>query len=245
MSTGELLLLIFGGIGAGIVNTMAGGGSLLTVPLLAIAGLEGNLANGTNRLGVLLQSGTSSVSFHRQGIRAWRLALPVLGPAVIGGLVGSALVAQINDELFERIFGFLMIPLLVLALWKPKAEKAAAPWPLWQTALVFFGIGFYAGAVQAGTGLLLLLVLSRAGHDLVTGNAIKTLVIFGITCIALSVFIWNDDVEWLPGIVLAAGSAVGGWLGARVAVKGGERVIKPVLAVSVLVLATRMIGLWG
>ena len=137
-----------------------------------------------------------------------------------------------------------MGPLLGLSLWKPKAAKDAKPWPMWLTVLVFFLVGIYAGAIQAGVGLILLLVLSRAGFDLVTGNAIKTYVILGVTVVAATIFILKGQVRWAPAIVLSIGMAAGGYVGSQIAVDGGERVIKPVLIVSVLALAGRMVGLY-
>ena len=120
----------------------------------------------------------------------------------------------------------------------------AAPWPLWLTSVVFVAVGFYGGAVQAGVGLVILLVLSRAGFDLVTANAMKTVVILFITVMAVPVFVFNDQVRWLPAVVLSIGMGVGGFVGANVAIDGGERVIRPVLVVVVLALASRMLGLW-
>lgn len=245
MTTFEALLLFGGGLLAGVINSMAGGGSLLTVPLLSLAGVEGLAANGTNRVAVLIQTLASGVGYHQGGQRPYRETARLLPPALVGGLVGALLVSQLNDELFEKIFGFLMIPLLILALWKPKAETSTEPWPRWVEIVVFLGLGFYAGAIQAGVGLLLLLMLARSGYDLVTGNAIKTLLVIAITAlVALPVFLLDGQIRWLPALVLSAGSATGGYVGARVAVGGGERVIKPVLVVAVLGLAGRMVGLY-
>jgi uncharacterized protein len=130
-------------------------------------------------------------------------------------------------------------------LWKkPKIDAPQKPWPLWVVMLVFFAIGLYAGAIQAGVGLILLLVLSRAGFDLVTANATKTVVILGVSLTALVIFISKGQVRWLPALVLSAGSAVGGYVGSQIAVEGGEKVIKPVLVVAVFALAGRMIGLY-
>jgi uncharacterized membrane protein YfcA len=113
----------------------------------------------------------------------------------------------------------------------------------------------YGGAVQAGVGLILIMVLSRAGihqadegdgHDpLVTANAVKTIVILAVTVIAVPVFVLNGQVRWLPALVLSIGTGLGGYAGANVAVEGGERVIRPVLVAVVLVLASRMLGLWS
>ena len=244
MSALDVILVFFGGVLAGGINSMAGGGSLLTVPLLGLGGLEGLTANGTNRVAVLIQNASSAVSYAKRGVDVWRTSLPVVIPAVIGGVVGATVVSNLDDEMFERIFGFLMIPLLIMVVWKPKAKQSDKPWPTWLTSLVFLAVGIYAGAIQAGVGIILLLILARAGYDLVTANALKTLVILGVTATAVPIFIAKGQVEWWPAIVLSAGMAIGGYAGAKFAVEGGERVIKPVLVVSVLALAGRMIGLY-
>ncbi len=244
MSVGAALLIFFGGMFAGTVNAMAGGGSLLTVPLLSLAGVEGLLANGTNRIAVLIQTGSSARSYVKRRVEGWQATRRVLPATLVGGLVGASVVSQINDELFERIFGFLMIPMLVLVLVKPKAKETDEPWPRWLSIAVFFGVGVYAGAIQAGVGLILLMVLARAGHDLVTANLIKSYVVIGVSLIACTIFIVQGQVEWAPALVLSAGSGIGGYVGAHIAVEGGERVIKPVLAASVVALSGRMIGLY-
>jgi len=265
MSGLEALLILVGGFVAGVINAMAGGGSLLTVPLLALAGLPGTVANGTNRVAVLIQNGSSAWGYARKGVGDRERTVAVLIPAAAGALVGSIGASQIDDELFTRIFGFLMLPLLVLSLLpsrqsiptptpgaieveppplKSRQASVAGAWPPWLTALTFFGVGLYGGAVQAGVGLILLLVLSRSGFDLVTANGVKTLVILVITLIAVPVFVVNGQVRWLFAAVLSVGTGVGGFVGANVAIAGGERLIRPVLVIVVLVLASRMIGLW-
>lgn len=244
MSVGAAFLIFFGGLFAGTINAMAGGGSLLTVPLLSVAGVEGLAANGTNRISVLIQTTASARGYERRNVEGWSEAVRVFPPALFGGLVGAALISQFDDDVFERIFGVLMIPMLILAVWSPSARTADDPWPRWVSLLVFFGVGLYAGAIQAGVGLILLMVLARAGYDLVTANLIKSYVIIGVSVIACAIFISQGQVEWGPALVLSAGSAIGGFLGANIAVEGGERVIKPVLTVSVIALAGRMIGLY-
>jgi uncharacterized membrane protein YfcA len=109
---------------------------------------------------------------------------------------------------------------------------------------VFFAIGVYGGAIQAGVGLLLLLALSRSGYDLVKANSIKLVVIAVFTSVAVVVFVAQGQVVWAPALLLALATAAGAVVGARLAVRGGERVIRPVLVVSVLLLATRMLGLY-
>jgi hypothetical protein len=247
VSTADVVLLVAGGLFAGTVNTLAGGGSLLTVPLLVLAGVPGNVANGSNRVGILASNLSATASFRRLGVSGVSRALPVLIAVVAGSFVGSVAVSGLADETFERVFGVLMIPLLFLALRPPKIRTDEHGVPAWSpvvTALVFFGVGVYGGAFQAGIGLLLVLALSRSGMDLVVANSVKVVVVLCITVTALPVFIIGGRIDWGPALVLAAGFACGGALGARLTVQGGERLIRPVLAVAVVALAGRLVGLY-
>jgi uncharacterized membrane protein YfcA len=241
----ELSLLAGAGLVAGVVNSLAGGGSLLTVSLLVVLGLPGLLANGTNRVGVLAQCAIAAWRFDAEGVSGWRPALPLLQPVVAGAFLGAFGIAQVSDSAFERVFGVVMLVLLIPILRPP--SKRGAPrkaWPRWLSFIVFFGIGAYGGAFQAGVGLPLIFALSYAGHDLVRANAIKVVIILALTAVALPVFLLADQIVWIPALALSAGFLVGGELGARLAVRGGERVIKPVLAIAVVALAGRMLGAW-
>jgi len=245
MTIWEALLLLGGGLAAGVINTMAGGGSALTVPLLVLAGVPGNQANGSNRVGVLAASGAAVASFRKSGVDGVKDAAPVLGPAVVGSLIGSFGISQIADETFETIFGYLLIPIIILTIFKPKPSVDAEPWAVPLTAIVFLCIGMYGGAFQAGVGLVMLAALTRAGFDLVTANSVKVLVNLIVTVIALPVFIFQGNVVWAPALVLAAGFLAGGWFGAKLAVKGGEQLVRVFMVGAALFLAGRLIGLWG
>ena len=246
MDSLQIALVAGAGVVAGVVNAMAGGGSLLTVSLLTVVGdLGGLVANGTNRIGVLTQNVASVAGFRREGVSGLRRAGPVLVPSLVGSLIGAYAVSNLlSDTAFERIFGILMVPLLILSLRPPKARGDDIVWPRALTVVVFFAIGLYGGAFQVGVGLILVLALSHAGLDLVNANAVKVVVIAVLTAVAVPVFILNDQVHWGFAVIVAVGFAVGGWLGARLAVRGGERVIRPVLVVAVVGLAGRMLGLY-
>ena len=246
MNPAQALLVAGAGVVAGVVNAMAGGGSLLTVSLLTVVGdIGGLVANGTNRIGVVTQNVASVAGYRSEGVSGLRRSVPVLVPALIGSVIGAYAVSNLlSDTAFERVFGVLMVPLLVLSLRPPRARGDEIAWPKTLTVVVFFLIGAYGGAFQAGVGLLLVLALSHAGLDLVNANAVKVAVIAALTAVAVPVFIWNDQVHWGFALMVAAGFAVGGWLGARWAVRGGERLIRPVLVVAVLGLAGRMLGLY-
>ncbi len=225
---------------------MAGGGSLLTVPLLVFVGLPGTLANATNRVGILVQNCTAAWSFRSEGIGGLGRALPVLVPVALGSLVGAAAVSRVSDSVFERAFGVVMIALLVPTLTGAggAGKEARRAWPTWLRGAVFFAIGLYGGSFQAGVGIFLMLALARSGLDLVTANSIKVIVIAALTAVAVPVFIAEGQVVWVPALALTAGFAVGGAAGARLAVRGGERLIRPVLAAAVVAMAGRMLGLY-
>lgn len=244
LSAAEVAALLGGGLVAGVVNTLAGGGSLVTVPLLVLLGLPGTLANGTNRIGVLLQASLAAWRFRANGLLDLRALLPVLAPVLAGSLVGASAIARVTDATFERLFGALMLVLLV-----PTLRRARAPAPgrgsgRATAALVFFALGLYGGSLQAGVGIPLVFALVHAGHDLVRANALKVAVIAALTAAAIPVFAAQGQIAWLPALVLGAGFAVGAEIGVRLALAGGERVIRPLLVAGVLALAGRMLGLY-
>lgn len=245
MTTLEAILLIFGGVTAGVINTMAGGGSMLTVPLLILAGVPADAANGSNRVGILTSNMSAAATFRRLGVEGLKFARYAIIPAVPGSIIGAYLISQVSADDFQTGFGLLMLPLIALTIWKPKPKEGGPSWSTATTAVVFFGIGLYAGAVQAGFGLVTLAALSRAGFDLVTANMVKVVVNVAVTFVALIVFILEGNVRWIPALILAIGLTIGGWLGARLSVKGGEKWIRIVMVVAALALAGRLLGLWG
>lgn len=244
MNWWEALLLVGGGFFAGGINAVAGGGSTFTVPLLVLAGVPGNDANGSNRIGILTSTAAAAASFSRLGVKGLAHTGPVIVPVVAGSLLGSTAISQLTDGAFETLFGLLMIPLIVLAIRKPKVRLDGPTWPRWLTVVVFFGIGIYGGAIQAGVGLVMLAALTRAGYDLVIANHIKVLVNLVVTAVALPVFILNDQVRWIPALVLAAGFTAGGWFGAHFAVKGGDKWIRVAMVVATVILAGSLLGLY-
>jgi hypothetical protein len=245
----DALLLAGGGLAAGVVNTLAGGGSLLTVPLLVMVGLPGPVANGTNRVGVALGSAVATWRLAALGVSGARDAAPLVVPSALGALLGAYGVVQLPAELFNRAFGLLMLVLLVPTLRGARLGRSATatralslPAPL--RFVAFLGIGLYGGAFQAGVGILLLSVLSLAGLDLVRSTHIKTALNTCFTLLALPIFWWAGQILWAEAFALGTGFVAGGALGARAAVLGGARIIKPVLAVAVVAFAGRMLGLY-
>jgi hypothetical protein len=241
------IVLALAGMVAGVINTLAGGGSLLTVPILVFLGLPATTANGTNRIGVLFQNIMSTLRFRREGFDGLRGAWPVLIPVMIGSAIGATLASRISAALFQQIFGVAMIALLypMLRSARPATkDPPAAPRSGFGNSLIFVGIGVYGGAIQAGVGLFLIAALARSGLDLVRANSIKVVIIGVFTLVAVPVFIAHGHVDWTLASALIVGFALGGEIGARAAIQGGERLIRPVLVFAVLTMSGRMLGLY-
>ena len=191
MALSEVLLLAFGGLAAGVINTMAGGGSTITVPLLVFAGVPGTYANGSNRVGILPACLAAVLSFRRLGVSGFRDARIIFLPVLFGSLAGSLLINKLGDDQFERLFAFLVIPIVILTLMPPTPKESKSSWGRSTMILIFFVVGVYGGAILAGVGLVIVLALSRSGFDLVTANSIKVMINAFVTVVALPVFIFS------------------------------------------------------
>ena len=240
------ILVILVGIIAGFINTVAGSGSLLTLPLLMFLGLTPVMANGTNRVGILFQSLISAGSFRKQKILDLNSTYIMTIPVIIGSLLGAVIAVDLNEQAMENAIGGLLVFMFFVLLLKPsewiRNREGNPPLPGWMRVIIFFLTGIYGGFIQAGVGFFLLagLVLG-AGYDLVKANAIKALMILLFTIVALTVFIINDQVDFFIGLILASGSMVGAYFGARYSVKWGAGFIRYFLLATVLASAVKLL----
>ena len=241
----EVAALLVTGIVAGFVNTLAGGGSFLAVPLLTLldSNLSVTVATATNRVAVLAQNLTAVVGFRQERVSGIDLGLRLLPPTLLGSWLGSWLATRVSPEVFEPVFGLAMLAALPLLLRKPRTDGSAPrrlSLPL-QVA-IYFARGVYGGAIQAGIGIPLLLALVGAGGlDLVRANSVKVVSIAALTAVALTQFVIAGLVVWSYGLVLAVGSGIGGYLAARWGSRIGPGLIRPILLVSILALAIRFL----
>ncbi|MBN1240165.1 MAG: sulfite exporter TauE/SafE family protein [Gammaproteobacteria bacterium] len=249
MDTNLLLLIAVPVVGfaSGFINTLAGSGSLITLPMLIVLGLPANVANGTNRVGILVQSLVSVATFRRRGALDVGGSLESVALTTIGAAAGAALAVDLDEALLRRTIGVLMIVMLGVVLLRPgrwlagHATGARSSW--WIRWPVFLAIGVYGGFIQAGVGIFLLagLVLG-AGYNLVGANAVKNLIVLIFTVAALAVFVVNDQVRWGLGALLAVGSAAGAWLAAHLAVERGAPFVRWALIVILALSAVALLG---
>ena len=236
------LLLVAAGVVASILNVVAGGGSFLILPILIFLGLPSVVANGTNRVGVLMQNLSAIWGFHSARVLDWRWALTASVPALIGSAIGSWAALYVGDELFRRILAIVMVAITIATLFAPdpRPHAAARSSRSWLVAAGFLLVGIYGGFLQAGVGFLVLAITTWSGMDLVRGNAIKVVSVLLLTVLSLAIFAMNGSIHWPMGAALAVGNTVGGIIGVRLAVTKGHRWLKSVVTVTIIAFAVRL-----
>jgi uncharacterized membrane protein YfcA len=238
----ELVGLVLAGAIAGWVNTIAGGGSMLTVPALMWYGLPADIANGTSRIAILAQGLTAVWGFRREKALDTSLLVGAAVPSVLGAVLGAYAATLIPTAIFKPI---LIITLLLMAasmflkpdaLSPPPGAIPVDPRKNGKAWVALFFTGFYGGFLQAGVGLILLAVFAGLCRiDLVRGNGLKVAVIFAYSIVVVLVFAGRGKMDWSSGGVLAIGHVLGAEFGVRFAVRQGQAAIRKVLFVVILV----------
>ncbi|CAM2066028.1 putative membrane transporter protein [Sulfidibacter corallicola] len=239
-------LFLVAGFFCGLINTIAGSGSLISLPLLIFAGLPANVANGTNRVAILMQSVIGIAGFAKHGRLDFRHGAWLVLPSVVGAVVGAQVAVDLDERLMRLSLAVIMFLMLGLILARPKrwlrgSGVETPPKVTWKEVVSFFAIGFYGGFIQAGVGIFLLASLVLvSGYDLVKANGVKLMLVLAYTPFALAVFVAADQVDWLLGLWLGVGNMVGAWVGARMAVQKGAGFVRWVLVGVVAISALKL-----
>lgn len=243
-------LLLFGvGAIAGTVNVIAGGGSFLTLPVMIFLGLPPTVANGTNRVAILVQNVGAVWGFHRHRLVDWGWLRLAVVPALVGTALGTWAAVEIGEEPFRRILAVLMVVISLWTLWSARGRDETAGGGSLRArggagalalGLGFFAVGLYGGFVQAGAGFLILAVAAAGGLDMVRGNALKVLLVLCYTPLALGLFALAGKVDWPAGAALAAGNLAGGLVGVRVTVLKGHAWVRRFVTAAILVFAIKL-----
>lgn len=242
----EIIVLIGVGIVAGAINTLAGGGSLLTLPILIFLGLPPNIANGTNRIAIISQNVFTTAGFKSKGVITFPFSIYLGISALFGSIIGAKIAVDIKGETFNKILAIIMVTVVIYMVFKSKfkhlieMEKTTGN-SLWLSIFLFFFVGVYGGFIQAGVGFIMLLILSSVNNlSLVKSNAVKVTVALIYTISAVAVFAYNDKINWRVGLTLAIGTAIGGWFASRWSVKKGDGLIRKFLIVMVIIMAIKL-----
>jgi uncharacterized membrane protein YfcA len=243
---GAIAILFGTGTVAGFMNVTAGGGSSLTLPVLIFLGLDAALANGTNRIAIFLQSLSAVYAFKRHSYQQFGFSLKLALLTLPGAVAGALIAIDVSNALFQNILGIVMIGIIV-SMVIPHAtlslDNRADKKITWPVALAMVAIGFYGGFIQVGVGFLLMAALNYLlRFDLVYVNMHKVFIVLVYTVPALLIFILTGNVKWTFGLSLAAGNALGGWWAANAAIKRGEKLIRVVLIVAMLVMSLKLLN---
>lgn len=250
MSPENVIYAILIGVSTGFINTLAGSGSLITLPFLLFLGLPGDVANGTNRVSILFASAVGAFTLKKQtgmslkgtGIFIW----PTLIAAIMGAWLASELGPRNMETVIAVVLGIMLIPLLLNSKrWLREAKAERNPKLHWLLVVIFLAIGFYGGFIQAGTGVLFLSgMVLVAGYPLAEANVVKNLTVFAYTVPVLVVFIIQDQVDWGIGLIMAAGQTTGAWVAGRFAGKSKKAAVYIHILLVIMVVAS-MLKLFG
>lgn len=249
MSWLTIVALIVSGVLVGFINTLAGGGTAISIVVLMMLGLPANVANGTNRIAVIFQNITSVQAFNKQKLLPWRKALLLALPTIIGSIIGAWIAVDINEAFFRKAMAVIMLVMLFFVIVKPsvwlKERKHLTEKPVSVLELIiFFLIGIYGGFIQIGVGYYLLAaIVLGSGFELVKANAIKVLIVLLYTLAALVVFIYNKQVQWQFGLIHAIGNIIGAWIATRLAIKKGVEFVRWVIIVIIVVFSADLLGI--
>jgi len=241
----EYPLLICIGFIAAFLNTVGGGGSLFSVPILTFMGLPITMANATSRVALVFQNVFAVGGFKSKGIKLpWPYSLYLGLASLGGGLLGSYLASSITDTVFNKIFVGVMllaVGLLIYDPFKSKGEERLTVKSQIIGSSLFFFIGIYGGFVQAGVGFLVIAVLSLVNNlSLVKSNFVKVFAAIVYTGVSVIVFAIEGKIVWKTGLILAIGHGLGGWFASRWSVKAGEVWIKRIMIVTIIAMAAKL-----
>ena len=239
------ILVFITGIGAGFINVIAGGGSMLTLPLLISSGIDSTVANGSNRIAILAQNIFAIKGFKSKGYKIESFHILLGLSATIGALIGSNLAIDLNDEIFNKILAVLLVIFILYTLISPKYNNQKdldlSKKKLVINTIVFFFIGIYGGFIQAGVGLIIMGSLSAINQlNIHKINSIKLVIVALYTLSALATFIYFGQISWLHGCILAAGNSIGGWVAGKYSSNIPEPIVKKAVLVITIGLAVKM-----
>lgn len=219
----DYVLIITGGFLAGVINTLAGFGSIITLSIyMELIGLPAIVANATNRVNILAMNASSSLVFYQNKMLNIGKSWHVFVALILGALIGVYMALEVSNEQFRGIFRYLLILCLLVVIIKPSrlinSSDAFIKLPRWLIMVFFFIAGIYGGFIQMGIGVfILILTVSLTKLNLIQSNAFKTFSIGVYTLVVLSIFWYKGLINWQAGILLAITQSAGGALAARFA----------------------------
>jgi len=247
-----ILISLIGGFFAGMLNAIAGFGSIITLAIyMDVMGIPAHLANATNRVNVLASSSISAFTFHKYGKLDISNSKWIIAACTVGAMVGVYMAVNIDADGFKKAFKYFLVLIFIFLLLNPKKfikpDLTSPPLSKWLMVPLFFMCGIYAGFIQAGFGVVFLMIIVVLGkYELISANALKILVVAFYTVIVLSIFHFQGMVNWKAGLMLAVGQGLGGFVVSKNAslLEGANKYAYYVLIVIVGLVIVKNFELW-
>lgn len=242
----EYLLLILVGFLAGFINTVAGGGTLLSMPMLIFMGLPPTVANGTNRVAIILQTFIGVLGFKSKGVKTYPFSIYMGIMAFLGALIGVKIAVLMPEEIFKKVLSGIMIFVIVAMSITSKqkfnfTEQRTKGIYFYISLVVYFLFGIYGGFINAGMGFIMLLIVPFLNQFSITEtNATKVMVVCIYSLAAILTFALNDKIDWKTGCILAIGNTSGAWIGSRWSVGKSEKYVRGFIFVMVITMAIKL-----
>lgn len=240
-----IVLLVAAAFAAGFVDSIAGGGSLIIVPALLLAGFSPVETLGTNKLQAMFGSGSATIAYAAKGHVNLAQQLPSAALALAGGALGALLATLLSGDLLRLVMPFVLVAIALYFALKPDmddVDRAERLSPFLFGVTVVPAIGFYDGVFGPGTGSFFMLAfVSLAGYGLLKATAHTKLLNFASNIGGFVAFAMVGAVAWKVGLMMGVAQFLGARLGASLAIRNGARLIKPLLIVTCIALAVRLL----
>jgi len=242
----QYLALFAVGAMVAFINSIAAGGSTLSIPLMILLGIPPTLANGTNRVGILIGNMSSVVNLRKHGYLDSRMYKRLLPSTLVGALLGTVFAVQVNDRVFTLLLAGVIIAVSILSrlgtdpLGPPPTQPPTSAG--WKTHLAFAFLGVYGSFLQVGIGFLQIFTLRRyTGYDLVRVNALKNALTTSFLLISALGFALSGKIIWGLAISMSCGAAIGGVLGSKMQRKRGHAFVQKFVSWAGLALAAKLV----
>lgn len=240
------LPILFGtGFTAGFVDSIAGGGGLITVPVLMSLGLDPRVALGTNKLQATFGSGSAAWHYGRAGAVSWRDSFRGFVLSFIGAAIGALAVQRLEPGFLKRLIPVLLLAVAVYVLFKPRlgAEDHPPRMPRLRFEIIFgLGIGFYDGFFGPGTGTFWTMAcMVFLGFNMTRATAYTKVMNFASNLSALLLFLLGGYVVYTAGLVMGIGQWMGAMLGSKMVIARGTKFIRPVFLTMVFALTIKLL----
>ena len=243
------IILIISGILVGFINTLAGGGTIISISLFMFLGLPPIVANGTNRIPILFQTITAVILYQKKKMIEWSKAIKLSIPIIAGNITGALLAGLLPDKIFSYIFAGIVVLFGISMLFNPntwlKENKALQIKPItFLQYVTYFFLGVYGGFVHVGIGYFYLgMLVLVGGYDIIKANVLKIVFVMCSIPFSLMVFAVQGNVVWSAGLIHAIGNVIGASIGVNFAVKKGGNFVRYIMLTLIVLVALQLMGI--